>query len=304
MDPLRQLFTGPSDLLICFMTLHRVNTMHNIKKFYVESQSKMFKFSVVFSYIFSALIHLPLFWGYEVDLVNCKQFINSTLSLPHDDNCYSFLEPNLTADKSFWKPYLAVYLVTMKIVPALVIIFMNILMIKKLRNIMNLRRLTVRSTGKKTMISKDDFSRNTKNLPTVSEGVSGQETHRDAKKNKDLVKKRKVSLEIQETRLSILLVGILSSFTLLTTPNTILQCYWLWGDTKSLWTSSGFNLRLVSAPVNILLASNYSLNFYLYCLANKEMRDALVRGLPRCWCCQQGGHSFPNFCKSKEGAGT
>ena len=88
----------------------------------MENQRKKFISSVVFSYAFSILIHLPLFWGYEVDLVNCKQFINSTLYLPHNDKCYSFLEPNLTADKSFWKPYLAVYLLTMKIVPALLIV--------------------------------------------------------------------------------------------------------------------------------------------------------------------------------------
>ena len=95
------------------------------------------------------------------------------------------------------------------------------------------------------------------------------------KKSNNLDKGQKFSVGNQETRLSILLVTILSSFTILTTPNTVLQCYWLWGDTKSLWTSSGFNLRLVSAPVNILLAANYSLNFYLYCLYNAEIRKSL-----------------------------
>ena len=32
---------------------------------------------------------------------------------------------------------------------------------------------------------------------------------------------------------------------------------------------STWNVRLFSAPINLLLTLNYSLNFYLYCLANK-----------------------------------
>ena len=280
LDPLRQLFTGPSDLLVCFMTLNRLRTMQSIDKFYVESQRKMLIFSVLFSYITSIGINMPAFWGYKVDLINCHQFINDTLSLPHNDECYSFLEPNLTADKSFWKPYLAVYVVTMKILPAFVIICMNFLMIIKLRKIMNQRKKTVLSRSRRTISSSNDV--NETDMPTISKLVS-QNMHINENIRTPFERTPKMSFEMQQTRLTLLLITILGSFTILTTPNTVLQCYWLWGDTLSLWTTSGFNLRLVSAPVNVLLTANYSLNFYLYCIANKDIKNALIRSFSE-WC--------------------
>ena len=318
LEPLRQLFTGPSDLLVCFMTLNRLRTMQNISTVHVEIQQRMFMFSVGFSYFISIIINLPGFWGYQV--VNCHQHINKTLSLLNNGECYDYFVPNLKDEKYFWQTYLTVYVLVLKIVPALSIVILNILVIVKLKQTMEMRRRVVLKVSIRDISTSSSEAYVTSLTSVMASNTIGSNTSKDASdsikiENKDqneanrrkptvtfadqktsvssdpgatyaqhnlpkdhlenIRRKQKVSFAIQETRLTILLISILSSYTILTTPNTVLQCYWLWGDTQALWTTNGFNLRYISAPVNVLLTCNYSLNFYLYCFANKDIRETI-----------------------------
>ena len=173
----------------------------------------------------------------------------------------------------------------MKVMLASIIVCLNILVIIKLRKTISRRNITVTCQSKRSKGTISSDSENRK-IETCMQTVSNLVSRNVNLKQEKLVQKmfkvnrtQKISFEVQETRLTVLLISILSSYTILTTPNTVLQCYWLWGDTMALWTTSGFNLRLISAPVNVLLSCNYSLNFYLYCVANRDIKDAMVKSI-------------------------
>jgi hypothetical protein len=77
---------------------------------------------------------------------------------------------------------------------------------------------------------------------------------------------------VEEHRMTYLLITILTSFIFLTTPNTMVKIWALWlKDREDFYSGSGgFNPRAITAPANLLLTCNYSLNFYLYCLASRS----------------------------------
>ena len=86
----------------------------------------------------------------------------------------------------------------------------------------------------------------------------------------------------QETRMTVLLVGhsvakssfqvvILTSFIIFNVPITTVNI-WFYSDEQTYKTFGGpdeLRVRRFTAPINLLLTCNYSLNFYLYCLANR-----------------------------------
>ena len=74
-------------------------------------------------------------------------------------------------------------------------------------------------------------------------------------------------------RLSGLLVCTLLSHTLLTTPYTVWSIISM--VNAGLWTRSEGTSRLLPAVANLLFSCNYSLNFYFYCLANRDIRKAV-----------------------------
>ena len=60
-----------------------------------------------------------------------------------------------------------------------------------------------------------------------------------------------------------LLIAIMLSFTILTTPNTCINfMFYFFFDYSTV-------SHIVNAFANIMLTVNYSLNFYLYCFANR-----------------------------------
>ena len=78
---------------------------------------------------------------------------------------------------------------------------------------------------------------------------------------------------IKEIRLTLLLLSIVLSHILLTLASnvinfiwTIFPKYWSEVDDRVIYESVG----------DILCCVNYSMNFYLYCLTNKEIREAVL----------------------------
>ena len=67
-----------------------------------------------------------------------------------------------------------------------------------------------------------------------------------------------------------LLVAILTSFLILTTPNTTYSLIYFLKKESDLFDDMTFNHRWITSPGNLMLTCYYSLNFYLYCLANRS----------------------------------
>ena len=75
-----------------------------------------------------------------------------------------------------------------------------------------------------------------------------------------------------EEKMTRLLITTMISFTLLTSPSciyAIIDFNYNKGRIGGSMESLGINHRMVTAPCNLLLSCNYSLNFYLYCFANR-----------------------------------
>ena len=119
------------------------------------------------------------------------------------------------------------------VVPKLGIIFINIIIIYKLRSL--LRQHLLRSNSANL------------NVFTITK-----------------CKERKLKGRKDELRMTKLLVVIMIAFTLLTTPVNALEIIYR----LSLSTFKHID-HSITALANMLLTLNYSLNFYLYCFANR-----------------------------------
>ena len=91
-------------------------------------------------------------------------------------------------------------------------------------------------------------------------------------KEKNKKEKQKKAKKDQENRMTMLLVAILITYVICTIPNTAVNIWYYAGNVEvnyAKMAANGFNIRLITAPCNLLLTCNYSLNFYLYCFANR-----------------------------------
>lgn len=78
---------------------------------------------------------------------------------------------------------------------------------------------------------------------------------------------------IKEIRLTLLLLSIVLSHILLTLASNVIN--FIWTIFPKYW--SGIADRVIYESVgDIMCCINYSMNFYLYCLTNKEIREAVI----------------------------
>jgi hypothetical protein len=71
-----------------------------------------------------------------------------------------------------------------------------------------------------------------------------------------------------EYKMTMLLISVLSSFAVLTTPNTILSFISIQGAGQ-FYVNESFQNHLIAGIFDIMLTCNYALNFYLYCFSNR-----------------------------------
>ena len=352
-NPLRQLLTGPSDLISVGMTLQRVLVIARLPQ---TDESRAFWSTVILAYTVSVLTNMPLFWAFQLDPIQCNHPIYNSSSLELDTGypqCYGnpALGKPLLVAYNFWIPYQYVYVCVMKLCPAISLLVMNFYLITKVRACLKKkqllkcklkRKLTISSDPNATtmgspednvttikqkqslkykvkkdtteptntaMGSKDATNTHLKKKLSLKSKVKEEHTispnknntsrtvtdNSDTKENtEDMIttvsfvvttkmsmKQRnkgmdKLRCALHEIRLTIVLIALLTSYTLLTSMNTVLTIFWM----QMLGTSDlrpTFSMRLLYAPANLLLSCNYSINLYLACAANRDIRRALAR---------------------------
>ena len=234
----------------------------------------------MFAYLFSLLMDTPAFFMY--DIKNCT---NETMedAILEGPECWSYVEASEFTNSDFWQTFVILRSVITRVIPALAIVCMNILIIRKLQDIWK-KKKTICGL-RETSNTQQDQTTNFKEfkVSTVSNSVS---TIRVETKSNFLeiptprgINPRRESKQIskgtslQEFRLSVLLVSTLVFYTIFTTPLTVVNA--IASFNLEAWYKVN-NSRLISAVCNVFFTINYSFNFYFYCLANKEIRDAFI----------------------------
>ena len=90
--------------------------------------------------------------------------------------------------------------------------------------------------------------------------------------------KIKLKQMMKEARRLRVLISILTSYAIFTLPNTITMSCWLFGAILDLWQQDGITFRILTGTSTLLLSFKYSLNFYLYSIANSYIFEQSVKG--------------------------
>ena len=269
LNPLRQLLTGPSDLVSLGMTLQRVLVMARVP-LPGNTQGRVFLTTILMAYLISTFLNLPLFWAFKLDPKPCPDLNTTT--------CYNspVLGKPFLVTFDFWSTFEYVYVAVMKIVPAVGLLIMNLYLIRKVRNILKKKRLLqCKPTDPHKIISSDPNA--TVNvidsISTLSFTLSEKTSNEQQTK-----RSKKLQCAIYEIRLTIVLIAILTSYSLLTTLNTVVTIFWFSEfDITNKWDHGAEFVPWLSSVGNLLLSCNYSINLYLFCATNGDFRRALTR---------------------------
>ena len=280
----QSLLSNPSDILVCFMTFSRLRIIWNVEKQKIRNHPKPIASQVIFAYIFSILMEAPAFFMYDIN--NCT---NETMedAILEGPACWSYVETADVTKTPFWEVYAILECILTRIIPALVIICMNIIMVIKLHDIWKKKKasyvlressnISQRKSSLNELIVSKISKRISKKGDTKSSNLLAVPDFYPRRDSKHLAKGLYSSLK--ELRLSILLVSTLLFYTIFTTPKTVfnvLSLVDLDGVTKIA------NYRLLSAICNVFFTINYSFNFYFYCLTNKDIREAFITLISIC----------------------
>ena len=154
---------------------------------------------------------------------------------------------------------------------------MNLIIIYKLKQLARSSSLKVPpESGSSSNQTENEAAMPSEELKTISSDV--EDASQKEKRTRILLKLSNILKEARRTRM---LITILSSYIILTVPHTVILSFWLFGADLSLWEDNGLTFRLLTGSSSLLLTCNYSLNFYLYCIANSDVRKAVVKAFQR-----------------------
>jgi len=231
-----QFLTGPSDYIALFMTFDRMFMMVSLP---LSQRRRNFLLHIIVSFTIGIGLMIPQFFAFKTEEVECYH----PLTPAYDLTCYDPWVPNLQEVKYFWVPYTIVWLIFVHILPKVGIVVMNIVIILRLKKIFarpslqenrpqselanasttNIPKKELRSvkSGDKTSTPKNISRTKTKtSLVTVPEEISTVSqvvTQREVTGKKDKKERRKKN----EEKMTRLLITIMISFTLLTSPSCI-----------------------------------------------------------------------------------
>ena len=128
----QDLLSFPSDILVCFMTFSRLRVIWSVEKQKIRNQPRPIVAQVMFAYLFSLLMDTPAFFMY--DIKNCT---NETMedAILEGPECWSYVEASEFTNSDFWQTFVILRSVITRVIPALAIVCMNILIIRKLQDI-------------------------------------------------------------------------------------------------------------------------------------------------------------------------
>ena len=277
------LLSFPSDILVCFMTFSRLRVIWSAEKQKIRNQPRPIVAQVMFAYLFSLLMDTPAFFMY-----NIKNCTNETMedAILEGPQCWRYVETAEFTKSPFWPTFVIVKSVITRFLPALAIVCMNILIVRKLQEIWK-KKKSLCGLREISNIQNDKTTSNSKEhkVSTISNGIlqgkietrsnflevptmRGINPRRESKQNP-----KGFYTSLREFRLSVLLVSTLLFYTIFTTPKTVVDA--IGSFDVECWYKV-HNYRLISALCNVFFTINYSCNFYFYCLANKEIRAAFI----------------------------
>lgn len=223
-------------LSVCYPLLFRnVHTRKNAKKY------------VISCYLIGFVVSIPLICLKVV----CKK--------KQTDDCelWDFQENKEATSTIYWNIYLWISEVLVRFGPCIVLATLNILIIKKFRQIAAKRKFLrlALAQGK----NRNDLSFNM-----------------DPSLRRSLKNKRYQ----EEKRIIRLLRAIVILFFVTMTPSAILSL--LYSENQE-YT---YSFQIFRAVANNLELSNFALNFYVYCLCSREFRSALFKVMTGCFSCE------------------
>ncbi|TRY79660.1 hypothetical protein TCAL_02006 [Tigriopus californicus] len=312
-SPLWNIFGSSSDAIITLMTIDRYFTLVGMIKKPCRSLKPMNnrslkpKILVPMAVIVCALFHFPYCFQFKV--VPCNGFdlelnFNETLADPENTNCWSPI-PSKFAQTSLWVVFCILNLLAMKLVPYALVTTLNVLILVKLKKMRNAHNdqlnpppladiskrnnklpiKTVSSSKSDSGLELDTWVGNTLNAPgTNNEEELSQNLDPRAPTPSEMTRKslygrhHGYQLMNKETRLALQLVTMVFSHVFLTLPQNITYFWWtLFPDS---WNKVE-NRILFESISDAMCGVNYSINFFLYCLTNRDIRFCLKR-IRRC----------------------
>ncbi|TRY79144.1 hypothetical protein TCAL_05999 [Tigriopus californicus] len=311
-------FGSCSDLIVTFLTLNRVLVMRKIDELQRELYTKwMIRAELMAILVSIILLQVP--FGFQYNVIPCQALIwnNDTTPFPidpdwePDPDCWT-IQPSAMSESLTWEIFVVTHMVMVRILPIIIVSTMNAWMYWRLRSIVKQREMFKDLNKKKAQIFRPESEVANNDIPTISRLVdqnftSGDEAtifqgidnnainhqpttvwpfrvKRPCAKPKTWIcrffsptlKRNTTAREIKRSRVLLLIVA---SHVLLATPFKCLSMIYVF--VPDYWS----NIPARSIPVcvaHVLMVLNYSINFLLYCIGNKRVREETIAVLFKC----------------------
>ena len=249
--PMWNAFKALSDFIVICMTIDRCRVISNIEgvRLHAIRGEEEEKHWSVYLQLLGTLV---LSFGLHAPQFFKEQCNPDTHDLSTSEVTTTSQPPKcLERESDLWMIYNILYYTFVKIVPVVLVVVLNFILVKKLRIIYR-RRKRLRD----------------QNL--------GQHEHQHQARRKAWSVISSTSL--REQRMAYLLVALAFVYLVLTMPANITFIYFVANDGNApvVWTSA----------TNLLESLNYSLNFYVYCVVHREIRDCFAEMMTRAFCCR------------------
>jgi hypothetical protein len=228
--PLSNLFMASSIFIVVCLTVDRFASVCLPTKFKSFHTTRNARTAIIVCYIIGFFLSVPL------------GALKTMCSTERGSSSSGFMENEAVTSRLEWKMYTIMETTVVRFGPALVLALLNILIIRRFREITQKRREML--SGGMDVGACDQF----------------------------LLRGEKISKKIykEEKRLVILLTVIVLLFFVTMTPVAFLNIFY----SESL--NSNFLFQVFRAAANDLELCNYALNFYVYFLCSKEFRKKFL----------------------------
>lgn len=279
MQPSWNAFKSASDFIVVCMTVDRYRVIGHIeqvrltamrraddRKYYVLAQ-------ILGSFVLSFGLHLPYYFKYDGRGCNWIGLNASNISV--DNNTYWPCD-NDGPESDLWTIYNVIYCAAVKVLPVLIVVILNVILCKRLRVIWKRRqRLRQQSDHVGSNLCNRGQTRVVQfgggdNVSMSTTTTNNDEVQQKRRKTWSLTSNK----SLREQQMATLILCIAVAFVALTAPANGTYIYYMLHTELYSYSTTAF-LLLISIT-NILENVNYSINFYLYCVANGEIRNIVL----------------------------
>ena len=294
MLPLINSFMASSVYIIIFMTVNRYISIYKPTDFQRLHTLKNARLSISLSFLCGISFHVPLCFQNQV-VRHCEPAHTT-------DHCVWQADENFVVSENiFFKSYLVISEIFLRVGPIVILAILNILIIHKFLAIARRRQsLKNRNPGAAELTSASSSSplpsRNTSSTTQTSSesscaavragnclevpgsgpgrpaspAPSALSTQHSPARRPSRPRKQRVLHNKEERMLVMVLISIILLFVCCTTPAAVLSILF------SVKLDHHLGFQIFRAVANNLELLNFALNFYIYCLCSAEIRRAFV----------------------------